>query len=40
MAKSRVQIRAFHPHLKGIKRALGELEAEVMDCLWATPESS
>jgi predicted transcriptional regulator len=40
MAKSRVQIRAFHPHMKGVKRALGELEAEVMDCLWATPESS
>ena len=40
MAKSRVQIRAFHPHMKGIKRALGELEAEVMDCLWEMPESS
>lgn len=40
MAKSRVQIRAFHPHMKGVKRALGELEAEVMDCLWAMPESS
>ena len=40
MTRSRVQIRAFHPHMKGIQRALGELEAEVMDCLWEAPESS
>jgi predicted transcriptional regulator len=40
MIRSRVQIRAFHPHMKGIKRALGDLEAEVMDCLWEAPESS
>jgi predicted transcriptional regulator len=26
--------------MKGIKRALGDLEAEVMDCLWQAPESS
>jgi predicted transcriptional regulator len=40
MVRSQVQIRAFHPHRKGNKRALGELEAEVMDCLWETPKSS
>jgi len=35
-----LHIRAFHPHLKGIKRALGELESQVMECLWQTPHSS
>lgn len=40
MVKSSLQIRAFHPHRKGTKRALGELESKVMDRLWKAPESS
>jgi predicted transcriptional regulator len=40
MPKSHPQIRAFHPHRKGMKRALGELESQVMECLWQAPHSS
>ncbi|MDH7500445.1 MAG: BlaI/MecI/CopY family transcriptional regulator [candidate division NC10 bacterium] len=35
-----LRIRAFRPHLKGIKRALGELESQVMESLWQAPHSS
>ena len=34
MVKTGFTIRTFQPSLEGIKKALGELEAEVMECLW------
>lgn len=40
MVGSRFSIHSFHPHHKGVKQALGELESKVMDCLWEMPGAS
>ncbi len=40
MSGPRLRIRSFYPHMKGINRALGELESKVMECLWGAPGSS
>ena len=40
MSGPRLRIRSFYPQMKGINRALGELESKVMECLWSAPGSS
>jgi predicted transcriptional regulator len=40
MSRPRLRIKSFRPRMKGIERALGELEARVMDHLWDSPSSS
>ncbi len=40
MVKTGFTIRTFQPSLEGIKKALGELEAEVMECLWRLSSAS
>lgn len=34
MVRSGFTLRTFQPSSEGIKKALGDLEAEVMECLW------
>jgi predicted transcriptional regulator len=40
MREARLRIQSFRPRLKGMNRALGELESKVMECLWSAPGSS
>ena len=33
-----IEITAFHPARKGIRKVLGDLEAEIMEIMWARPQ--
>jgi predicted transcriptional regulator len=35
-----IEITAFHPDRKGIRKVLGDLEAEIMELIWARPQGS
>src|SRR5215813_13495840 len=35
-----IEITAFHPDRKGIRKVLGDLEAEIMELIWARPQGA
>ncbi len=35
-----IEITAFHPDRKGIRKVLGDLEAEIMELIWARPQGT
>jgi predicted transcriptional regulator len=35
-----IEITAFHPDRKGVRKVLGDLEAEIMELIWARPQGT
>jgi predicted transcriptional regulator len=35
-----IEITVFHPDRKGIRKVLGDLEAEIMELIWARPQGT